>query len=194
MLKLIPTANYQVMPWKNGKGTTSEIAIFPKGADFSSGNFIWRLSLAHVRTSGPFSQFPGFDRKLVIAEGKEIILNGHILAPLQVFSFAGEEVIESTLSDGAITDLGIISKRGAIRTEINFFSEKSDSMRIEAIPGSIHYLYCSQGSFGVRTRPPRNENILIKTGETLEITTTDELVLTPHSSLFTAVLISIYTI
>ena len=36
--------DYHTMPWKNGGGSTTELAIFPAGANLD--NFVWRLSTA----------------------------------------------------------------------------------------------------------------------------------------------------
>src|SRR5215510_3780263 len=43
---ILPDA-YRRMPWKNGAGTTTEIAIDPPEADVA-GRFRWRLSIADV--------------------------------------------------------------------------------------------------------------------------------------------------
>ena len=43
------------MPWRNGGGTTSEIVVEPG----PGGRFHFRLSIADVEASGPFSGFPG---------------------------------------------------------------------------------------------------------------------------------------
>lgn len=55
-------------PWKNGDGTTLEVASFPESA--TPNRFAWRISLAEVRRGGPASLFPGVDRKLAIIEGR----------------------------------------------------------------------------------------------------------------------------
>jgi environmental stress-induced protein Ves len=47
------------MPWKNGGGETTEIAVFPDGAGLS--DFDWRVSMARVDGDGPFSSFPGIE-------------------------------------------------------------------------------------------------------------------------------------
>ncbi|WP_036504327.1 HutD family protein [Novosphingobium sp. AP12] len=55
------------VPWKNGGGTTLEIAVFPPGA--SMDDFLWRLSMAKVTAPGSFSLFPGINRTLAVLEG-----------------------------------------------------------------------------------------------------------------------------
>ena len=52
-----------VMPWKNGYGSTTELAVEPPDAALD--RFDWRVSVAELRGSGPFSTFPGYDRIIV---------------------------------------------------------------------------------------------------------------------------------
>ena len=68
------------MPWMNGKGITHEIAVsstLSEGGDLSRGGggsaapFLWRLSMADLTGSGPFSTIPDVDRILVLLDGKE---------------------------------------------------------------------------------------------------------------------------
>jgi len=61
-MRIIRAADCLVMPWKNGGGTTTEIAVAPEGASLN--DFDWRISMAHVGADGPFSSFPGIDRTL----------------------------------------------------------------------------------------------------------------------------------
>ena len=72
--KHLKSSDSRALIWKNGKGTTSEIAIDPEGANFATEPFSWRLSSASVLQSGPFSEFPGYDRYLVLIEGDPICL------------------------------------------------------------------------------------------------------------------------
>lgn len=50
------------MPWKNGGGTTREIARFPPDQD----EYLFRVSNAEVTSNGPFSLFPRYDRILLL--------------------------------------------------------------------------------------------------------------------------------
>ena len=59
------------MPWRNGGGTTQEVACNPGG---SSAAFDWRLSLADVGQDGAFSAFTGYQRILTVLEGRGIEL------------------------------------------------------------------------------------------------------------------------
>ena len=67
MNRLIQYASLRPTPWKNGGGVTTELAMSPPGAGLD--NFDWRVSLASIAEDGPFSQFPGVDRTLVMVAG-----------------------------------------------------------------------------------------------------------------------------
>ncbi len=77
------------MPWKNGLGTTREIAVSTEEP------YAWRLTSAEVDAGEtPFSVFEGYDRNLLLLEGTSLELNWdskqRILNPNEVFSFPGE--------------------------------------------------------------------------------------------------------
>src|SRR5579864_4206574 len=67
--QLLSPQDYRVMPWKNGRGSTSEIAVFPADASLAAGDFLWRVSMAEVKADGDFSCFPGYERSLLLASG-----------------------------------------------------------------------------------------------------------------------------
>ncbi len=66
-ISLLAAAGRATQAWKNGGGTTSEVAIYPPGSGYD--DFDWRLSLADIRASGPFSRFDGVDRLLAVTHG-----------------------------------------------------------------------------------------------------------------------------
>jgi len=107
------------MPWKNGGGETMEIAVEPPGASLAA--FGWRISLAQVTASGPFSGFPGIDRTLSILHGQgvELAVEGHSPVTLgcnsEPFSFAGDPATFATLVGGPVTDLNVMTRRGVHR-------------------------------------------------------------------------------
>lgn len=110
---LIKAKSQKTVPWKNGRGVTTEVAIEPPGAGL--GQFLWRLSSAPVNEPGPFSLFPGYDRLLVLVKGTELVLKGastrRKLTPDSVVGFPGEEEIHAELPKGSIQDLGLIFDR-----------------------------------------------------------------------------------
>ena len=115
-MRIIRAADCLTMPWKNGGGSTTEIAISPEGASLD--DFDWRISMAHVGSDGPFSTFPGIERTLAVLAGSGITLafgdgGTEQLAPASLpYSFDGERPLEGRLIDGPITDLNVMTRRG----------------------------------------------------------------------------------
>src|SRR3954470_15521560 len=72
-MRILRAADHKVMPWKNGLGATTEIAISPERDGL--GDFAWRVSMAQVANDGPFSSFPGIDRTLLVLAGCGMMLD-----------------------------------------------------------------------------------------------------------------------
>src|SRR5487761_727801 len=66
---LLQPQDYRRMPWKNGLGMTTELAVSPVGAGLNGRPFDWRVSLAEIETGCEFSLFPGYDRSILLSEG-----------------------------------------------------------------------------------------------------------------------------
>lgn len=102
------------MPWKNGLGTTTEIALFPDGSSVAENNFKWRLSSAEITQDGPFSNYPGYQRFLTILSGKPITLTvdqkTEIIDQDRVLHFFGENKVHCQVQDKVI-DLNLIIKK-----------------------------------------------------------------------------------
>ncbi|RWX74996.1 HutD family protein [Neorhizobium lilium] len=115
-MKILRSAKYKRMPWKNGKGETVEIAVFPPGASVET--FDWRISMAMVAEDGPFSVFDGIDRTLSIltGDGMELTVEGHAPVLLkqasQPYAFPGDARTTATLTGGPISDLNVMTRRG----------------------------------------------------------------------------------
>ncbi|MBL8922070.1 MAG: HutD family protein [Myxococcaceae bacterium] len=113
MLRLTPR-DCRVMPWKNGGGSTTELLIRPEGFSLSE-RFLFRVSLADVASSGPFSTFEGCDRHLVIVSGTGLRLSvgGRQLAlePFQPVFFSGDDAASGALVDGPVRDFNVIVDR-----------------------------------------------------------------------------------
>lgn len=118
-MRIIRSSDYRRMAWKNGGGETVEIAVSPTGASLDA--LDWRVSMARVSSSGPFSRFPGIDRTLGILSGAGIRLSVAGRAPVSLrrdtppFSFPGDEPVEAELIDGPIDDLNAMTRRTRYR-------------------------------------------------------------------------------
>jgi environmental stress-induced protein Ves len=107
------TNDYLAMPWRNGQGTTTELA---REDAATPAGFLWRVSRADVTRDGPFSNFPGIDRTLLLLTGaglkldftdRDVVLN----QPYQTTRFAGDEPVNCTLLNGPCKDFNIMTDR-----------------------------------------------------------------------------------
>ncbi|ESY65520.1 HutD family protein [Mesorhizobium sp. M0051] len=125
-MRILRAAEYRSMPWKNGGGVTTEIAVSPTGAGLD--DFDWRVSMARVESSGPFSQFAGIDRTLAVLEGEGIILEIAGYPPTSInratalFSFPADVQSSATLIGGPITDLNVMTRRSRMRHSVERLS------------------------------------------------------------------------
>ncbi|MFK3740317.1 HutD/Ves family protein [Massilia sp. TN1-12] len=113
MTMLIPFAGLAPVSWKNGGGSTTEIAVFPQEAGFDA--FDWRVSLATIAADGPFSAFPGVERTLVLVDGHGMTLDidgaPTMLSKADpVAAFDGESRVEAKLSRGPSTDFNVMTR------------------------------------------------------------------------------------
>ena len=115
-MRIIRAGECRTTPWKNGGGSTTEIAASPEGASLET--FDWRVSTAQVASDGPFSDFPGIDRSLLVIKGGGMVLSIGSNAPVMLsygtksVSFAGDTPTGARLTDGGITDLNVMTRRG----------------------------------------------------------------------------------
>ena len=114
-MRIIRAGDCKTTPWKNGGGSTTEIAASPEGASFET--FDWRVSMAQVASDGAFSDFPGIDRTLVVIKGSGLMLTVGRDDPVELGSggeplrFQGETPASARLTDGAIIDLNVMTRR-----------------------------------------------------------------------------------
>jgi uncharacterized protein len=111
--RILRSSDYQRMPWKNGGGTTTEIwkAASP------AGELLWRLSIADVASDGPFSEFAGIDRWIMVISGKgmELMIEGlgakRLDRPFKPLFFPGDSKTDCRLIDGPIRDFNFMIAR-----------------------------------------------------------------------------------
>jgi environmental stress-induced protein Ves len=147
----LPAEGYRRMPWKNGAGTTTEIAVAPAGSGLDE--FDWRLAIADLDRSGPFSSFPGVDRLLMLLPPGEVILEidgrQRAMAPLDVVAFAGESAVSTSLASGPARDLNLMLRRG--RVEATMEAVVLEAERRLPVHGSLIVLCAIDGSVGIES-------------------------------------------
>ena len=95
-------------PWRNGGGTTRELLAWPRADDW-----LWRVSVADVVQSAPFSSFTGVQRWFAVLQGDGVCLtvDGHATtlrcgdAP---FAFGGGAATYCELLGGATQDFNFM--------------------------------------------------------------------------------------
>ena len=112
MRLLTPAASRRV-PWKNGLGSTLEIAT---DAAAPGGEWTWRLSIADVPSRERFSIFPGIDRSIACLSGPGLIVElagARAAVPSEgvALSFAGEELVTGEPLGPRVRDVNLMLRR-----------------------------------------------------------------------------------
>ena len=125
-LQIIRRASFTATPWKNGGGITHEAIRVPPSGD----PFRWRVSVAHIDASGPFSEFAEYDRKMVLLNGAGIELHfadGTRKALRKVgdlVEFDGALAAHCELLNGPCMDLNLmVSKPDSVAVRVERFIE-----------------------------------------------------------------------
>jgi uncharacterized protein len=140
-------AQYRSMPWRNGSGTTLEIAREP----VAGSEFLWRLSLATVATDGPFSNYAGYRRSVTLIAGAGFRLAIGDRGPVVLDSvgasalFDGAAAVDCALIAGACSDLSLMVRApGAIVAVRRLQGEELRDLPLAAVVS--HAVFCLRGS------------------------------------------------
>jgi uncharacterized protein len=128
-VRILRSAEYPALPWKNGRGLARQIAVFPADARYDT--LDWQVSRPTIERDTPFSKLAGLDRQFMLVSGKGVTLrvcnaeNGvgfehRIDRPLEPFAFRGDWDVDCALADGPVEVLNVMTRRGraAARIEI----------------------------------------------------------------------------
>jgi environmental stress-induced protein Ves len=113
-MQVLRRADHVQMRWKNGAGTSLEIA----SGGVPGEPFDWRLSLARIEQPGRFSNYDGYDRVTALVEGAGFTLQCAGATELefmqvgQCHAYPGAVQYGCVLHAGACTDLNLIARRG----------------------------------------------------------------------------------
>jgi environmental stress-induced protein Ves len=143
MLTQYSPATFKTIPWKNGLGHTTELAISENG---TLDNFDWRLSIASVVNDGDFSNFAGYQRNLVLIEGNGLTLdhrNGDIdnlTQLLDIARFDGGCNTHGALSNGGIKDFNIMTRMTSFLPEVTCYVEQT-TVSLELLENDFIFAY-----------------------------------------------------
>jgi environmental stress-induced protein Ves len=137
-------------PWKNGGGLTQEITCWPPGAGLD--DFQWRVSVASIRASGPFSVFPGIDRVILLLEGSGVRLRSpgqgidhrldEIYSPLR---FSGDAACDCDLLGGDARDFNVMTRRASMTADVQVHTGTASAA------GAHGLLLAAAGRWSLRT-------------------------------------------
>jgi environmental stress-induced protein Ves len=109
-MQIVRQASLTAKPWKNGGGITREVIRVPAG----DGPFRWRVSIAQIDAPGPFSNFAGYRRTMVLLRGGGVRLDVGTAEPQSLSAvgamaqFDGAREAHAELLNGACTDLNLM--------------------------------------------------------------------------------------
>jgi uncharacterized protein len=143
--EILRAASRPALPWKNGGGLTRAVAALPAGSDL--GDFDWRVSLAEVRAAGPFSRFPGVDRRMAVLEGRlALTVGAQPPAMLDQDSppvfFAGDVPAAGEPLNGPVMDLNVMTRRGRFESSMTRHG-LSQALELAPGPGTLFVLALS---------------------------------------------------
>lgn len=156
-IRRLSPSDYRVMPWKNGCGTTTEIAVDPPGAGIDA--FAWRLSVADLAASGPFSSFPGYDRIIIQTEGEPMSLvhadrGRHRLDLLSPYRFEGEWLTWGELAAPPVRDFNVMTRRDRLRADATVHRlARGGAVRLSST-AATRIVYALRGAIAIRGAAP----------------------------------------
>lgn len=142
MIEIISPQDFKTLPWKNGKGETIELSISEGG---TLRNFDWRISIASVVEDGPFSDFSGYERTLILVKGNGISLQhgdgktDKLSNLLDVATFDGGLKTSGTLHSGPINDFNIIVDKEKYQVVVKTFVERQE---VSLRSANLSFIYC----------------------------------------------------
>jgi uncharacterized protein len=125
-LQVIRRSSFTATPWKNGGGISHEAIRVPASGD----PFRWRVSVADIDASGPFSDFAAYNRKMVLLRGAGLELrfgsgvNKTLRQVGDLVEFDGALATHCELLKGPCVDLNLmVSKSDNVAVRVERFIE-----------------------------------------------------------------------
>lgn len=147
-MHIVRQSEFKASPWKNGGGITHEALREPEGAD----EFRWRVSVAHIDAGGPFSNFAGYARTMVLLRGGGVLLQlsdgsrRMMRAAGDMAQFDGALGVDCELLNGPCVDLNLMVSKsmGAAHARVERLQDprsvqlrEGESMLVFPIDGPV---------------------------------------------------------
>jgi hypothetical protein len=160
--RTVHLADIPATPWRNGGGLTRELASSP-----GDGAWRWRMSVAEVTASGPFSRFDGITRWFAVLKGAGVALTvrtpsdsddagaceHRLTATEPPFCFDGGASTHCELLDGPTQDFNLMVTDGCLPA------------RMVRVQGDLHVLAGATKTIAVyttvRSKPQQNQLVSV---------------------------------
>ena len=149
---LLEPSSFRSSPWKNGGGTTIDIAEAnrPDHVPGDWAGLLWRFGRTAIVAPGPFSDLAGCDRAQVVVRGAGLVLelpDGEIdvRRPWSPVRFRGEDRITGRLESGPVEVVNLIADRAQFKIDLRVLVEGSQ----RHCRRGIHILYAADGQVSI---------------------------------------------
>ncbi len=99
--------------------------------------FGWRISVATLAQSGPFSAFVGVDRQIMLLDGDGVRLHNdaaqinHLLTTRwQPFAFSGDVPLDCDMQGGTSSDFNVMTRRGEWTARLEVWAGDSEVTKV----------------------------------------------------------------
>ena len=178
-MHILHPGDYRIMAWKNGGGSTTEIAVHPDVSSVSGVPFQWRVSIADVTADGSFSLFPGYDRHLMVIAGEGMRLDAgprgiiDVGRPFVPVAFSGDWEVRGILTHGPVRDFNLMTSHAETRSTLT--CEVIAAKRQIAAPQAFALIHILDGEGAVQDTP-------VAAGDTIYLARNDTIDFTPAPS------------
>jgi len=162
-MRLLDPAGSRRVPWKNGLGSTLEVAT---DAAVPGGDWTWRLSIADVPSRAPFSAYPGIDRFIACLEGPGLVLergNARQSVPQEgaALAFPGEESVTGEPAGPGARDVNLMLRRDRWRGRMTMVRG-----RALALEAPLIVVHAAEGSAALLAETPEGR-VTLEPGHTM---------------------------
>lgn len=173
---IIKKTDLKKTPWKNGRGMTEVIA------EWAGEHLLWKLSVATLTESAPFSEYPGYNRFLTVIEGQELLLkfeskcetgttSNYSLLQGKTAHFSGDKATQGEIPKGPVKDLGLIYLRDQVQADFQIF-EIGKKPKSFSLNGTTCFVFVQSGAVSVSLYPGE-KTYKLKSGDTLRMDSSD---------------------